>query len=125
MLCELTGDIMDHVELLDRYGRIAVVKFYPIQQVDPIMAVPLVPFDGVSGWLHKSAFRDMARLLMNLENDWIPVNTTRWFRAARRNGRAMIKHSQGFLTPDEWQFYIEQVTETYTNPWRREWQAGR
>lgn len=123
MLCDLTGNIMDYVELLGGYGRIAVVKFHPAQRHDPIMAVPLVEFSGIPGWLHKLAFRDMTDLLIRLESRWIPVDTTRWYKAARANGNAMIKYSRKFLQPDEWAYYGEQVTETVTNPWRKEWKV--
>lgn len=123
MLCDLTGNIMDHVELLGGYGRIAVVKFHPAQRRDPIMAVPLVEFSGIPGWLHKQAFSELADLLIRLENRWNPVDTNRWYKAARSNGQAIIKHSRKFLHPDEWAYYGEQVTETVTNPWRQEWKV--
>lgn len=123
MLCDLTGNIMDHVELLGGYGRIAVVKFHPAQRRDPIMAVPLVEFTGISGWLHKQAFSELANLLIRLEDRWSPVDTNRWYKAARSNGQAMIKHSRKFLRPDEWAYYGDQVTETITNPWRQEWKV--
>jgi hypothetical protein len=122
-LCHFMGQLMDSVEVIGGYGRIAVVKFLPLWQIDPIMPVPLVEFSGFSGWLHKLAFRDMAHLLMALEDRNRIVNQRRWYKAAKANGRAMIKYSRDFLSVDEAAFYAEQVIETYTNPARREWKV--
>lgn len=117
-LCDITGTLMDRVGYIEHYGRVVLVKFVPIQRVDPIMAVPLVKMTGWSRFVHNVAYKEMVNDLLQLEmfRVW---SFEKWYKRTRTNVEAIIKHSQKFLHPDEWNYYSQQMYESLANPQRK------
>jgi len=120
-LVDTLDNLMMVVEPVEVYGRIVLCKFIPHHQIDPVLPVPLVRLSGINGWLHKRAYRNLANLMMALESRSPWVDPPYFVRRGKRLGRILNRTIRPFLTPDEHRYYGDQIWESVTNPFRKDW----